>query len=137
MPHNVEVPRFCSDLSNGPKEITLWVHEGEGPEGTVGRFVVLRQQPLLELPEEELEVGDVAPSDELEVALVVRELQRRAHDKAHDRVAYGRVVPGSIRNEVHLLVVEELAEGVHRGDGNVDAEVELEERDRVRPVIQG
>jgi hypothetical protein len=39
---------------------------------------------MFELPAEELDVGNIAPSDELEVALVVRELQRWAHDKAHD-----------------------------------------------------
>ena len=34
-------------------------------------------------------------------------------------------------------MVDELDEGVHRGEGNVVAEVELEECDRIIPVILG
>ena len=135
VPDEVELPGFHSYFGDGPEEVALRVHEGEGPEDVVGRFVVLRLQPVFKLAAEVLQVGDVALSYELVVALVMRELERGANDDACNPVDNIRTPPASGNDEVYLLIVKVLAEGVHRGDGDIGAEVELEERDGVRPVV--
>ena len=43
VPNKLELIVLCSDFSNGPEEVALRVHENYGPEGVVGRLVVLRQ----------------------------------------------------------------------------------------------
>ena len=43
VPDEVELIVLCSDFSNGPEEVALRIHECYGPEGVVGRLVVLRQ----------------------------------------------------------------------------------------------
>ena len=76
-------------------------------------------------------------SSDLDVALMLRELKRRAQDEALDCIADAGILSAGACDEVHLLVVEELAEGIHRGDGNVAVEAELEKGDGVRSVVSG
>ena len=80
VPNEEELFLFCSDFGDGPEEVALRVQESYGPEDTVGRLIALWLESLFEQPAEEVEIGQVALSDELDVALMMRELKRRAHD---------------------------------------------------------